>query len=581
MLQFNNFISELKKLRETSKHAVAHGNASNLDKFKEYLHIERPVETRLKNIVSSSAPCTNAQLILVCGNVGDGKSHILSYLNSVIGEQMALFTIHNDATESHNPNETSNDTLYRLLKGFRDDNIATSNDKIILAINLGTLSKFLENYEQEFTLLKEYVNSQKILENDLVEELNFESSRHIHHVNFTDYHLYSLSKIGAISETISILLQKIVNPSADNSIYKEYLTYKESYTGKYYCPILYNYEFLFNENNRHIIIQLIIKSIIVSKEIVSVRTLLNYIYDIIVPFELASYSGESYLEELERRKPTAYLSLLIPNYIFEHPELSKLFEKIMQQDPCNIRKESLDSILLKLANTEDPIVQFKKYIDQSYFQSLINIETTLQHVAKDEMSKFFIRLKFFSNYSKLTDVQDLVYDEYIDWLFHYNNHSIDAIEKIYNLAILAIKKWHGDTKSADKAIIKVGKKQNKYRIFKEVEPLPAIELQNECKDMVIHRFTQEFTLYFDIGTDSPLKINIDYSLFSLLQKIRNGYRPNKKDNNDYVYFVQNIHVIINKDSHKAPLYIDEVNIGKSIDYKLSKKTFGGYKFEII
>ena len=53
------------------------------------------------------------------------------------------FIIHNDATESHNPSESSNDTLHKVLEGFRDENIESSTDKIILAINLGTLSKIL------------------------------------------------------------------------------------------------------------------------------------------------------------------------------------------------------------------------------------------------------------------------------------------------------------------------------------------------------------------------------------------------------------------------------------------------------
>ena len=34
-------VNELQKLSETSKHAVAQGTSYNLDKFREFLHIER------------------------------------------------------------------------------------------------------------------------------------------------------------------------------------------------------------------------------------------------------------------------------------------------------------------------------------------------------------------------------------------------------------------------------------------------------------------------------------------------------------------------------------------------------------
>lgn len=63
--------------------------------------------------------------------------------------------------------------------------------------------------------------------------------------------------------------------------------------------------------------------------------------------------------------------------------------------------------------------------------------------------------------------------------------------------------------------------------------------------------------------------------------ISQGYRPNKKDNNNYVYFVNSINLLINQNNNKAPLYIDEVNIGKAVDYKFSKDTFSGYKFQVI
>ncbi|WP_313529200.1 DNA phosphorothioation-dependent restriction protein DptF [Sphingobacterium multivorum] len=580
-MAINIFISELKKLRESSKYAVADGNLDNLDSFKQYLHIERPVEQKLKEIIVNASTCSNGQLILVCGNVGDGKSHILSYLHGVIGDEIGQFIIHNDATESHNPNETSNDTLCRLLSGFKDDSINSTKDKIILAINLGTLSKFLEDRSTEFNQLKEYVDKNKILDNVLAEESAFDNTQHIHHVNFTDYHLYSLSEQGAISDTISTLLEKIVNDSKDNSIYQAYLAYKEVYKSNRYCPILYNYEFLINNNNRDIITQLIVKCIVKSKEIVSVRTLLNYMYDIIVPFELASLSEETYLERLELMKPKEYLALLIPNYLFEHEELSKLFEKIADLDPCDLRKEEIDSILLKLANTEQPIVLYNKHIASTYTESLTNLDHLLTGASREDLSKFFIRLNFFSNYNTSSYLQDKKYEEYLEWLFHYNNSNTIYIQKIYALAILAIKKWNGDTKSDNKVIINVGRQQNKYRIFKEVAPQPYFYKKAISDKKLIHRFKQEFSIEFDIESDKPITVNIDYGLFVLLQKIASGYRPNKKDNNNYVYFVQSTQKITNHKSAMSPLYIDEVNIGKSIDYKFSKQIFDGYTFELI
>ncbi|MDI5897661.1 DNA phosphorothioation-dependent restriction protein DptF [Flavobacterium yafengii] len=580
-MSINPFLEELKKLRETSKYAVAHGNANNLDEFKKYLHIERDVEILLKNIILKSNTNTLAQLIIVCGNVGDGKSHILSYLHSELENEMSSFLIHNDATESHNPNESSNVTLYKLLYGFRDESIKTSSGKIILAINLGTLSKFIEEYGDEFKALKAYINAKKILDADLIHDDSFDTKSNFHHVNFTDYHMYTLTEHGPVSKVISTLLEKIVSPNEVNTIHKTYQEYKAKNKDSIYCPIVYNYEFLFSENNRNILIQLIVKAIIKSKEIVSLRSLLNFIYDIIVPVDLSIINSEDYFKKIEKMSGADYISNLIPNYLFEHTELSSLFDKIESIDPCSYRDANTDEVLLTLINTENPIDVFSKYIDSSYLET-IKPKLLKSTISKNHLSKFFIRLNYFSNYSKKDHLADTDFDEYLEWLFHYNNHKKTYIQKIYKLVENAARNWNGDAKSNGKVIINVGKKQTQYRVFKDFEVFPHVNFIAEQNHLVINKFTQEFTLTFKINNESDIvKIHVDFSLFKILKMISKGYRPNKKDNNNYVYFVNSINKLINQNNDKASLFIDEVNVGKAVDYKFSKDTFSGYKFQVI
>ncbi|WHT39513.1 DNA phosphorothioation-dependent restriction protein DptF [Myroides sp. mNGS23_01] len=193
-MSINIFIRELQKLKESSRFAIANGVNAEMDEFKKYLHVEREVEVHLRNIIKESCNLTGPQLILVCGNVGDGKSHILSYLRNTIPEEINKFHTHNDATESHNPTETSNETLYKLLDGFKDINLGTSSAKIILAINLGTLSKFIEEYKDEFKILEAYISKNRILETGFIDDNRFDVDSQFHHINFTDYHLFSLTE---------------------------------------------------------------------------------------------------------------------------------------------------------------------------------------------------------------------------------------------------------------------------------------------------------------------------------------------------------------------------------------------------
>lgn len=578
----NPLLEELKKLRESSKYAVAQGTYSNLNQFKKYLHIEREVEKKLKAIIAKASENNKSQLLLVCGNVGDGKSHILSHLHDELKDIISQFIIHNDATESHNPNESSNETLFKLLEGFKDENLKYSSVKIILAINLGTLSKFIEEYGSEFGVLKDYIQVNKILDTDLIHDDNFDIESNFHHVNFTDYHIYTLTEKGAVSNIITTLLEKVVSDNDSNTIYKAYKEYKIILEDKTYCPILYNYEFLFDINNRYIISQFIIKAIIKSKEIVSLRALLNFVYDIIVPVDLSNIKQSEYFKLIDKMKGDAYFSNLIPNYLFEHPELSSLFEKFESLDPCNYRNSHTDDILLTLINTEQIFNIFSNHIDKNYL-SKIKTKINKSNKNKTDISKLFLRLNYFSNFFKQEYFLDYDYDEYQIWLFHFNNNNQNFVRKIYNLVENAARNWNGNAKSNGKVIINVGKRQTQFRVFKDFEVTPDVEsMAVEKYNKQINKFTQEFSLSFKINNETnSIKIHVDFSLFKILKMISKGYRPNKKDNNNYVYFVNSINTLINQNNKKAPLYIDEVNIGKAVDYKFSKDTFSGYKFQVI
>lgn len=573
---------ELQKLRESSKYAVAHGSHNNLDDFKKYLHVERDVESVLKKTLINCFKNNKAQLLLVCGNVGDGKSHILSHLYSDLYSEISQFKIHNDATESHNPNESSNDTLYKLLDGFKDENINNCKDKIILAINLGTLSKFLEVYKSEFSQLATYVVNQKILDTDIIHNDGFDTASYFHHVNFTDYHLYALTEKGAVSEIISNLLQKIISDNPRNPIHAAYLEFKKEYKNHENCPIVYNYEFLFDVKMREVLIQLIIKAIVKSKEIISLRSLLNFIYDVLVPIDLSSVTPNEYIKKIESMNDIEFVSNIIPNYLFNHPELSSLFEKISALDPCIYRASKIDDILLKLINSESPIEIFEANISGSALKS-IEERIKSKKVMKEYLSTLFIRLHYFSNYAETIKNVDSDYIEYMEILFHYNNNNPVYIKKLYRLVENAIRSWNGDPKTAEKVIINVGKRQTRYRVFKDFEVHPEVGNLLHMQDEIIHKFVQEFTLNFKINNNTEtLKIHVDYSLFKILKTILFGYRPNKKDNNNYVYFVNLINKLINQNNDKASLYIDEVNIGNAVDYKFSKDiAFNTYKFELV
>lgn len=212
------FVSMLSRLRESSKEAVVSSDADFNDPYTMYMHVDRPVQDRFVSILNETYDSKQSELILICGSVGDGKSHMLSYCKSMYPDKMDKFYVHNDSTASLYVDKPASYTLKQVLEDFSDDRIEKSNGKVILAINLGTLSNFLEADENnKFGKLKSYVENSGILN----EKIDDKGENHFHCVNFADYHLYELTSNGVVSSYIQGILNKITDKNKINPFYND------------------------------------------------------------------------------------------------------------------------------------------------------------------------------------------------------------------------------------------------------------------------------------------------------------------------------------------------------------------------
>ncbi len=252
-------IDELSRLKESSREAVEGLNV--FTDFKKYMHVDRNAQRELEQIILEAEKQDSSQLILVCGSVGDGKSHIISYFKNKYPDVIKKFTLHNDATESLEPNKTSMDTLNDLLENFTDEKINSSNQKIILAINLGTLNNFIDSeYGEKFTKLRQFVNDKKILERSIADN-SFDSDNNIQFVNFSDYSLYTLKDGKVESDYIKSLIKKITDKSEMNIFYKSYQSNCIRCVNSDKCPIKANYELLGQEKTQDAIVDLLVQCI--------------------------------------------------------------------------------------------------------------------------------------------------------------------------------------------------------------------------------------------------------------------------------------------------------------------------------
>lgn len=592
MINNNCLIDELKKLKESSKEAVE--NITSFSEFKNYMHVKRNVQDELFNIIDKSSKSNSSKLILVCGGVGDGKSHIISYFKNNYPDIISEFEIHNDATESFEPGKTSIDTLNDVLKDFNDDNILHSNKKLILAINLGALSNFIDSkYQENFKNLKQYVEDKKILDVDISDN-SYEEESNFQFINFSDYHIYSLTEEKAKSQYVEDIINKIVQDDERNIFKNSYKSNCQNCDINYKCPIKINYEMLMKESVKEKLIDVLIECVVKDKLIVSTRSLLNFIYDFIVNTELDNKNNEELKVYIDKISCEQFIKCIFVSNLFEHRELSQILNSLNKIDPINSISEDLDNIIIKLNITEDIAGVFNSYLNidgNNYLESLMSkndviedekmkLKTkTEQNYLIDSLINMFIRLNIFIPRENL-NLNDKIYLEYMKNLYYWNIGDIDNIENLYSDVKVAIYNWNGEALDG-RINISVGKNQMRYKISQKLNleaDLSNIKV-NESEELL------KFNPSLIIGYESEenginYKIDIDFNLYELLMRIKNGYRPNKNDKYNYINFVEFINKIQKLGSQNKEIYIeDKQGLGVS-NYKLVyKQAFGRFEFK--
>ncbi|MDO4925606.1 MAG: DNA phosphorothioation-dependent restriction protein DptF [Turicibacter sp.] len=574
-------IEELAKLKESSKEAVE--GLNEFTEFKQYMHVDRNAQRELEDIILEASKQSNAQLVLVCGSVGDGKSHIISYFKNKYPDIIRNFILHNDATESLEPNKTSMDTLNDLLEDFTDEKIRLSNKKLILAINLGTLNNFIDsNYGDRFTILKKFVADKKILERSITDN-RFDMKSNIQFVNFSDFNLYTLKDERIESEYIKTLIKRVTDKSEINIFYKSYNNNCMNCNNKDICPIKLNYELISEEKVQDAIVNLLVQCIIKNKIIISTRALLNFMYDILIPRTYIDIHSPTFKSHIGKLKNEDYINSLTPNIIFDHSELSFIFKALNILDPLNVRNKEVDDFIIKFHNSTNVVEFFDKYVDypKGYINKLSNVnnEEKLDKKIKKELLKLFIRSYYLCGRGNIFDLQDKVYEDFIRYVYYWNKGERSKLKELYNEIKEGIIKWNGE---ADKNHINIfiGKNQVNYKVSEELELKPDTTNLPSNNENRLEKFltTIEIKYKSDRLSDS-CSIDVDFPLYELLIRVGNGYRPNKKDKNHFIKFIEFMNKIEMAGSQKTQLTFSEKNREVNKKFRLEyDDEFEIYKF---
>ena len=564
------FKEQLDKLSISAKEAVIDGTYNGLDDFKNYLHIERNVEKALEEIVHRSVNSSKPKLILISGNVGDGKSHMLAKLFQKYPTEMLQISVRNDATESNFVSKTWLDELTDFFSPFSDDNLNNSSAKTtnIVAINLGVLSKFLAEKGGSFNELNQFVLNKGILDeysydNNYVEESTFQF------INLADFKLFSLSSDSIKSDLIRGILKKITATKEENPIYNSFISYYKDHPYKDNCVVRHNYLLLSNDEVQENITSLIVSALVKDKLILSIRDLLNFIYDIIVPFSQQNLSSEELLLNTGFSSSIFIIRNSIGYKLFEAAGRSPLFTSISSLDPLRIRNEQIDKLIFKIQTSNSP----KPIFDEENVSYPPTLFSVANDEIKDQLTKYFVRTRFIEK-----GVTSSIFKDFIRYLFAYYSGDQITLKHLYKDVILSIQKWNGTGRKHGEVNIPIGKHQITYNVMQKIKFEPNI-ISKTSKQSIVDEF--DYTLAVGMKVDDKyFSITLDFNLYSLIQKIKSGYSPNKKDKEDHLDFQNFVNLIIDKSTGTKDELIFEKIKGNSVErFELSLDAYGDYIFK--
>lgn len=567
------FITEMNRLRKSSSESI--DSIETFDKFKGYMHVVRKAEEDLKALLRKINASRKKTLILLCGSAGDGKSHLLSYLKNLDEEHLIdTYIVYNDATESSAPLKTSVETLSEKLEPYMDDKLESPGRNIILAINLGVLSNFIESeYGKAYNALKKYVEDANILtmHNNNSE---FDKDSHFQHISFSEYNMYSLTENGAHAGYIEAIMKKIFASSKDNLFY---VSYEESCLLcplRRKCPVKKNYEYLMEEKKQKYIAKLLVKAIIQDKMILTTREILNFIHDILIPSSFSYQKLQKIIDDTTYLKE--FLKQITPSLLFESIDVTMLLSVFSKYDPLLIRSEQTDEDAIIYYASSDISLKIKEFLDQSIFGDVICTPEMLEKINGDKTLRSSIYNLIVRVLSiEEGDIKGETYKNYLKNLYWYNSGNSKKLRPLYEMVEKAVMQWCG---SDDDGNLCLDDSHKEFHLYEKVE------FDEEVNNTVfsietdeLYQFTQIVVTVFRGLSDDKIELNIDYSLYELLDKLNRGYIQTIEDRNNHAEFISFVGRILNTGTLSKSLSILFMDGKKAI---ISKSTFG-YKFKVV
>lgn len=568
------FVNELNRLRKSSSDSI--DNIGAFDDFKRYMHVSRIAEEDLKSILRNVNDSGKKTLVLLCGSAGDGKSHLLSYLKNSDEENLLEgYTVYNDATESNAPSKTAIETLNELLAPFSDENIEADGTNIILAINLGVLSNFIESEcGKSFSFLKQYVDDSYILTSQ-INDNKYDTTSHFQHVSFSDYHMYSLSETGAKGQFVEDLLEKVFCSKPENVFYTSYQKCCASCPLSQKCPVKKNYEFLMGKKRQVFIADLLVRTVAQDKAVLTTREILNFIFDIVVPQDFNVTQLQKIIDDATFLK--VYLRQITPSLIFDSSDVTVLMNLVRKYDPILQRNEVADEFSVSYYVSSDISKEVRTVLLGIPYGEFLCEDNNIKKLNADRALKtqvynLLVRIKTIESGGLL----DEIYRSYLRDLYLFNAGKVKKLGSLYSMVENSVIQWCGRDLDGNLCLNDRYQGISLYENIKfnaQLDHIPHPE-----NDVELQRFIPSITVSFqDYKDDSVIQLDIDYSLYKMMYLLNRGYIQTADDRNNHADYIGFVSRILQTGSLTDTLIVTLENGQRA---SISKGMFG-YRFKVV
>ncbi|SES25508.1 DNA phosphorothioation-dependent restriction protein DptF [Psychrobacillus sp. OK032] len=552
----SKFLSMLSVLQSSSKESVV--SADSFGSLRDYMHVERSIQLELVKVLTEIRDAGKPSLILLCGSVGDGKSHLLAFMKEKFGDLLDGVVVHNDSTESFDPDQNSLETLEQVLSPFENGNVAEKST--IIAINLGVLHNFYRRQREacKFTALCDFIESCGIFDKSQ-ESVNKEGIFQL--LNFAETQPYTLTKIGTKSPFFLNLINKITNQNNDNPFYKAWRHDKENGISSVAHE---NYYLLLQSDIKDSIIQSLIEAIIKQKVFISTRTFYNFLYEIIVPVH----------NQINLEVTTVNVEDMLPNLIYGHPDRSPLLAALNEVDPLRTRLEAADRLVTDFILSSDPALFVTENLgEDSQLGAWKEVNKSIERGQQIEYSRLLIRHHELINKKGY----DETYMEFISYLYSFYKGDEEEIGKLFYLLEKVIYAWKGSPKDG---FIFMDSPNKDFRMAIQIDIEPIVDEQtfgSAADKDEIDQFSSIIRIGFSQNGGEYL-FELDYQLYLLLKKVGGGYRPNRQDIQNGLQFSEfHDKILKSADKTKHVLLVHKTD-GAILEVK--KPKFSKAKFEV-